>query len=180
MKKRIKGLVTLWLTLILVLSVTAIPAYAAETTYAYYYEGAEALRVGYLMTESDGITDGTPSTDAFEYGDGAAAVTDQVGNVSIGQVGWKVWGAWITSGGFDVYNEYVVKSLTASVSDKDYEYLGYSMLVIERLFLTEKATDIIITPDETLSAGIIYSATLSRGPVPPGKMRYDAALRRPF
>ena len=161
MKKRIKGLATLWLALILVFGIVTIPVFAAETTNAYYYEGEEALAEGLIETESDPYASGTPSTDAFQYGDGADTITNQVGSATEGQIGWKVWGAWISSGGFYVNGQYVTKSLESSLSAEDYEYLGYDTLVIERLYFTGKAVDITLIPDETLEAGIIYGATLS-------------------
>ena len=116
-----KGLITLWLALALVCSVMTVPAFAAETTNAYYYTGAHALEPGLLVTEADGITIGNPSTTNFQYGDGAATIIAQVGHASANQIGWKVWAAEMASGGFDIDEAYVVKKLEDSVTQDDYD-----------------------------------------------------------
>ena len=163
MKKRMKGLITLWLALALVCSVMTVPAFAAETTNAYYYTGAHALEPGLLVTEADGITIGNPSTTNFQYGDGAATIIAQVGSASANQIGWKVWAAEMASGGFDIDEAYVVKKLEDSVTKDDYDSIisWYNTLAIEEITIETMVYDLELTPAASTAANIIYGATLS-------------------
>ena len=163
MKKRMKGLITLWLALALVCSVMTVPAFAAETTNAYYYTGAHALEPGFLVTEADGITIGNPSTTNFQYGDGAATIIAQVGSASANQIGWKVWAAEMASGGFDIDEAYVVKKLEDSVTKDDYDSIisWYNTLAIEEITIETMVYDLELTPAASTAANVIYGATLS-------------------
>ncbi|MBQ8403656.1 MAG: hypothetical protein IJX55_04430, partial [Clostridia bacterium] len=163
MKKRIKGLITLWLALVLMCGVMTVPAFAASTTNAYYYTGIHALESGFLATESNSNVPGTPSTDAFEYGAGAETIALQLGSTAMGQVGWKVWGAYSCSGGFEIGEEFVAKALEKALTQTDYDsiILWYDTVVIERIFLSVNLADLTLTPDTILDDGVIYSATIS-------------------
>jgi len=89
MKKRLKGLATVWLAIIFVFTL-ALPVYAATGDTVYLYKGTEALSPGDYFES----TDVTP----FEY-DGTKTIDEQVSAAADpDRIGWKIWSANMDSG----------------------------------------------------------------------------------
>ena len=158
MKKRIKGLITLWLAIIVMCSAFTIPAFAYDITSAYYYTGTHSIESGAEIWDENfynNIID-------FQYGENAQTIIAQGGTATEGQIGWKVWGADTTSGGIYVNDFFFAKKLNASITAQDYESITswHTLFLFEKIFMKTVASNLTITVADNTADDVIYGATL--------------------
>ena len=137
MKQRIKGLVSLWLAVLLLVGNVASAASGVLAEYVRYYDGEETLEVGTYLYE------GYTELSDVEYGDDAATLAEQLGSHleipdGMEHTGWNFWlmndcGA-IISGPEE-------KATDATLAESDASALSYSVrLLITPLFAAKTYT----------------------------------------
>jgi len=137
MKNRLKGLIGLWVAVIMILgtSVSAIAAGGTLSQYVMYYFGSDDIERDYILSYSDyeGIF-------GLSYGDGSDNLSEQLSNQLDNHTpegkelsGWNLWRA--NDSGCIYTDTPVTKAADGYLTEEDVENLDYyNRLVIEPVF----------------------------------------------